>query len=357
LWFTETTGNRIGRITVTGQITEIGLPANTQPVEIIAAADGNLWFTSATAPTQINRFTPAGAITNHVVTGTVNGLTPGPEGNVWFTQDGQQRVGFLQGVPDPNEAFVQDLYRTQLRRAAGVSEIDFWITRLLDRGQETVRREISGSFEALSLLTRGMFRTALGRAPAPVEYGFWVDRLVNAGRSAVVSGIEGSFEARSRVVNDAYLRFLGRTPVGGEDQTFVNALLGGSTDESVLATLLGSNEYLARSPALIGQAGAPPNERTFVQALYTQLLRRPASPIEENMQAAQVLAVGRTQVALNILSSVEHRRLVVIDYYRTILGRALSPSPQEVDGWVNSGLDFFRIRLGMKNSDEFVRIA
>ena len=46
LWFTEYSGNKIGRITTAGAITEFTIPtAASSPVGITAGPDGNLWFT------------------------------------------------------------------------------------------------------------------------------------------------------------------------------------------------------------------------------------------------------------------------------------------------------------------------
>ena len=47
LWFTELSGDRIGRITPAGVITEFstGLTAGAGPLGIAAGPDGNLWFT------------------------------------------------------------------------------------------------------------------------------------------------------------------------------------------------------------------------------------------------------------------------------------------------------------------------
>ena len=46
MWFTEGVGNKIGRITPTGTITEFTIPtANSGPLGIAAGADGNVWFT------------------------------------------------------------------------------------------------------------------------------------------------------------------------------------------------------------------------------------------------------------------------------------------------------------------------
>jgi streptogramin lyase len=46
LWFTENAGNKIGRITTTGVITEFPVPSSdSSPYGITAGQDGNLWFT------------------------------------------------------------------------------------------------------------------------------------------------------------------------------------------------------------------------------------------------------------------------------------------------------------------------
>ena len=46
VWFTEGVGNKIGRITPTGTITEFTIPtASSGPLGIAAGADGNVWFT------------------------------------------------------------------------------------------------------------------------------------------------------------------------------------------------------------------------------------------------------------------------------------------------------------------------
>ena len=49
LWFTENLGEKIGRITATGTITEFPsrTSADSQPAWIAAGPDGNLWFTEA----------------------------------------------------------------------------------------------------------------------------------------------------------------------------------------------------------------------------------------------------------------------------------------------------------------------
>ena len=89
IWFTESSGNKIGRITPSGAITEFPLPtAAGQPKRITAGADGNLWFTEGTG-NKIGRITPSGAITEFPIPtaeSEPNGITAGPDGNIWFTE-------------------------------------------------------------------------------------------------------------------------------------------------------------------------------------------------------------------------------------------------------------------------------
>ena len=91
LWFTENGvgGNKIGRITLAGVITEFNVPtANGFPAGITAGPDGNLWFTEL-AGKKIGRITPAGEISEFSLP-TANfepvGITAGPDGNLWFIE-------------------------------------------------------------------------------------------------------------------------------------------------------------------------------------------------------------------------------------------------------------------------------
>ena len=79
-----------------------GITAGSQPWEIAAGPDGNLWFTERTGPVgyagQMARINP----TTHVVTEFTagitgdtepDGVTAGPDGNVWFTEEAGNRIG------------------------------------------------------------------------------------------------------------------------------------------------------------------------------------------------------------------------------------------------------------------------
>ena len=88
LWFTQEVANQIGRVTPQGFVTEFPLPTQSDPHEIVAGPDGALWFTEGKA-NQIGRITTSGAITE-VLVPTLQGfpwaITSGPDKTIWFTE-------------------------------------------------------------------------------------------------------------------------------------------------------------------------------------------------------------------------------------------------------------------------------
>lgn len=96
LWFIEGNANQIGRITTGGAITEFPLlTPNSAPNSIIAGPDGNLWFTEYFG-NQIGRITPGGTITEFPLpTGGSypNLITTGSDGNLWFTEYATNKIG------------------------------------------------------------------------------------------------------------------------------------------------------------------------------------------------------------------------------------------------------------------------
>ncbi len=77
-------------------ITEFLVPtAGSRPNGITAGPDGNLWFTDG-GFNQIGRITPTGTITEFVLpTGgsAPVGITAGPDGNLWFAENGGNKIG------------------------------------------------------------------------------------------------------------------------------------------------------------------------------------------------------------------------------------------------------------------------
>jgi len=113
MWFSEHLGNRMGRIAPDGTITEFDIhtPAS-QPRAIALGADGNIWF-GMFAAGKIGRITPAGVITEFAIPTPNSGpraLAAGPDGAIWFSEYRTNRIGRItaQGkiteysLPRPN---------------------------------------------------------------------------------------------------------------------------------------------------------------------------------------------------------------------------------------------------------------
>ena len=109
LWFTESVSGKIGRITTDGKISECALPnPHAQPWGITTGPDGALWFTEASCirepgsrcivGNKIGRITTTGLVTEFTIPSDGSGphsITTGPDGALWFTEYYGSRVGRL----------------------------------------------------------------------------------------------------------------------------------------------------------------------------------------------------------------------------------------------------------------------
>src|SRR4029077_18674606 len=90
---TQSGSPAIGRITPAGQVTTFTLPDDfTQPNQITAGPDVNVWFTESIYPTgeKVGRITPTGQVTEFPipvppgVSGQAEGITAGAPGDRFF---------------------------------------------------------------------------------------------------------------------------------------------------------------------------------------------------------------------------------------------------------------------------------
>jgi virginiamycin B lyase len=95
VWFTEYSGNQVGRITPNGAITEFPVPTDASaPAGIAAGPDGNVWFVELYGD-KVGRIAPSGVITEFAIPtkGTdPQGMTSF-HGAVWFTELNGSRFG------------------------------------------------------------------------------------------------------------------------------------------------------------------------------------------------------------------------------------------------------------------------
>ncbi|MEP7353762.1 MAG: putative Ig domain-containing protein [Acidobacteriota bacterium] len=93
LWFAESSTGKIGRITVSGAVTEY--PTVAGPWHIALGPDGTMWFTQGSETYGVGRISPSGAVTNYPVGGLPNGIVTGPDGALWFTESSGNKIGRL----------------------------------------------------------------------------------------------------------------------------------------------------------------------------------------------------------------------------------------------------------------------
>lgn len=117
LWYTDGWGNRIGRLTTAGTLTEFPVPTPGAGVYgICAGSDGNVWFTEYYAG-KVGRITRDGVIREYAVPGggTLRSMTAGPDGNVWFVDESGNRIGKVRvvvpgDVNDDGDVNVADVF-------------------------------------------------------------------------------------------------------------------------------------------------------------------------------------------------------------------------------------------------------
>ena len=98
VWFTEFSGNKIGRITTSGLISEFAIPTRASaPLDIAVGPDAALWFAEDSAG-NVGRITIAGDVTEFrtgafAVGDSTVGIARGPDGNMWFTEWDAGQIG------------------------------------------------------------------------------------------------------------------------------------------------------------------------------------------------------------------------------------------------------------------------
>jgi virginiamycin B lyase len=101
MWFTNPTGDTIGRVTPAGVVTEFQLAKGTLPKTITAGADGNLWFTMQSQD-KIGVMDTSGNLLHQYSAEQTNAtpysIAPSPDGAVWFTDYNTDDPGVLDKV-------------------------------------------------------------------------------------------------------------------------------------------------------------------------------------------------------------------------------------------------------------------
>src|SRR3954463_6608608 len=94
IWFTESFGSKIARITPAGSTTFFSTTAGSA-ADLTVGPDKNIWFTLPNDK-KIGRMSTTGSVKLFSIPGTFNhptGITKGPDGNVWFTDQVFGKIG------------------------------------------------------------------------------------------------------------------------------------------------------------------------------------------------------------------------------------------------------------------------
>ena len=180
LWFTDTGNNQVDRVTPQGQITTFPLPVhdvantggngggigsgsggtsvpiatplpvidpiltpdNPAPADIVVGPDGNLWFTES-GVNRIGRITTAGTITEFTTpTADSNplGIAAGADGNLWFTETGSNAIGRITPAGTVTEFSVNSLDVSSSSGIAAGPGGDVWFVAADSDGNGKIAR-------------------------------------------------------------------------------------------------------------------------------------------------------------------------------------------------------------------------
>jgi virginiamycin B lyase len=106
LWFTEKSAAKIGRISQAGDVTQFVVPSGGAPLNITVGPDGALWFTESSpsqfAGDRIGRITLHGVVSEFTLPAqyTMNPvyIVTGPDGALWFTNYAAGAIGRIAMV-------------------------------------------------------------------------------------------------------------------------------------------------------------------------------------------------------------------------------------------------------------------
>ncbi|HEX3071666.1 MAG TPA: DUF4214 domain-containing protein [Thermoanaerobaculia bacterium] len=142
-------------------------------------------------------------------------------------------------------------YATFLHRTPATAELSFWLPAFaanLSDEQIEAQMVASPEYFALSGGTNAgwinrIFNDVLGRTPSAAEAATFSGFLGSSSRATVGFSILKSSEAVNRRVQQYYSQFLHRSATTAEAGALVPAILGGVSDEQVIAQILAADEY------------------------------------------------------------------------------------------------------------------
>lgn len=164
-------------------------------------------------------------------------------------------------------------YQQYLARTPGSSEVAGWVATMQHGATDVqVLASILGSPEYFShsgnsakSWVDSLYKSLLGRNADAGGEQFWIQQAASSGMGNIALRFETSPEHESIVVQKDYQTFLGRSAGASEISGWVNAFEGGTTNQALIASFVGSQEYFQKQNA---------NARDWLFSAYQQLLSR-----------------------------------------------------------------------------------
>ena len=199
--------------------------------------------------------------------------------------------------------------------------------------------------EARSVVT-ALYVDLLGRGPDPTGLQGWSAALLSGtSQSALVASLTRSDEYISLRVAKAYREVLGRDPDPVGAAAWLSQIRAGlGSVDDVQRRFYDSDEYFAASGG---------TWQGYVKRLYSTMLRRGAADAEVASWVSLVGSQGRAWVVDSIWWSQEAAAVRAGDYYQTFLGRGPDPSGQAAWAQVLLAHGEGAVRTGIAGSLEY----
>jgi streptogramin lyase len=279
LWFTEFFGNNIGRLTPTGTFTEFPvLTAGANPDGIAKGPDGNLWFTEYSS-NKIGRITTSGTVTEFSVSTAKSFplfITAGPDGNLWFTEYSSNKIGRITTSGTITEFAIPTLNSHPQGIAAG-PDGNLWFTEYY--GNNIGRITTSGTITEFPVPTASdpyriaagtdgnMWFTEYDRAIGWITPSGTITEMTTPTQAGNATGIttgpDGNIWFAEAVANN-----IGRANLSLHTALLFTSYLPAGTD-SMTATYNGDANFSTSTSAPVSQTVNKANSSTTVQSSVT----------------------------------------------------------------------------------------
>jgi hypothetical protein len=173
--------------------------------------------------------------------------------------------------------------------------------------------------QALGQYVTNVYLDVLFRGPDPDGFAYWFEKLVGGAPHATLpSGLLFSDEWHGMLIVNSYQQFLHRDVDAAAFDYWLGQLRSGMQVETLQALLAGSPEYFQLSGG-----GSAATVDTWIDALYEDILGRPADPAGHDYYAALAeTGTPRPVIAASFLYSTESLSAFVSSLYHSLLLRS-----------------------------------